>query len=796
MKLFNKLGLIFIAITCFTGKTIAQSDVIKQDLSSHVGIDKSRLKNGANDTINWIEDVSKRTVYSSTYFSSNKEDIKILQSSRPVNYYDQSGLLVPINKELRKEGNEWIADAQPYPTYLYADGSSAISLGDGHVLKFGINCSFNDQPLSNNFVVNNNDVQFDSGYSGISKELVYRENGVKYNYIIAEPFVTQLTEYRFSEELNLPKGCRIVAGKEGDKLEKGWAGTMQVIDSENNVVATFHMPVCFDSADNYTRAYYSITLKSGRTYLNINVPEDWINAPERVFPVVVDPLVTGPTSNWTGGSMPSCLLPSFNSDSILVTIPGGVTMTELNITSSYYADPWTTAVMSDGAMTFSTSCAVSQQFTVTGATGNTAGTAYLDNYNLLAPITCCFPEYCTDTSFYLVMNLGRSQPGTGCNTTYIRYDPVTTSWPFQAVVIGKTPEAYAGQWVVPQTPICSNKCTVTGVAYVNYGVAPYTFSHPWSSQTVTQGQNIGCGTGSTTYLFTLDIPNCPDYCDTNFTSLTVPPPVVTDACGNVVGGLQDELVPIKTAPGVTPVYDAMVCSEDQFLIDLIPCVSGATVSWSGNGNNGSSSINDSYVNNSSSIDTVTYEVSATSNGCFSDTTIIEVQVAPLPLIQYGTDPDPIIAGVPVSFSDQTVFNVGNGVLWEWSFGDGESSTDQNPTYMYANPGEYELCLIVLNDNGCSDTLCEMITVVSAEVYRPNVITPNNDGVNDLLAFKYLEFYPDNNLVILNRWGNVILDQDGYLNDWDGEDYAEGVYFYRLTINETDQEYSGFFHIVR
>jgi gliding motility-associated-like protein len=77
-----------------------------------------------------------------------------------------------------------------------------------------------------------------------------------------------------------------------------------------------------------------------------------------------------------------------------------------------------------------------------------------------------------------------------------------------------------------------------------------------------------------------------------------------------------------------------------------------------------------------------------------------------------------------------------------------------------------------------------------------VITANNDQINDLLEFKYLEFYPNNSLVVLNRWGNVVFEKVGYANDWNGDNLNAGTYFYSLIVNDGEQEYKGFIQIVR
>jgi gliding motility-associated-like protein len=111
-----------------------------------------------------------------------------------------------------------------------------------------------------------------------------------------------------------------------------------------------------------------------------------------------------------------------------------------------------------------------------------------------------------------------------------------------------------------------------------------------------------------------------------------------------------------------------------------------------------------------------------------------------------------------------------------------------------NPGSVPVCLAVSDNFGCSDTLCQLLQIVPAQIQNINIVTPNGDGTNDALAFDYLDFYPENELYILNRWGNIIYQTKNYQNDWVGSDFNEGTYFYLLKIIETGQEYSSFFQL--
>lgn len=85
------------------------------------------------------------------------------------------------------------------------------------------------------------------------------------------------------------------------------------------------------------------------------------------------------------------------------------------------------------------------------------------------------------------------------------------------------------------------------------------------------------------------------------------------------------------------------------------------------------------------------------------------------------------------------------------------------------------------------------------VHIPNVITPNGDGMNDQLIIKGLEQYGDNELIILNRWGNHVFEQKRYMQNWDGKGLSEGTYFYLLRIKDGAgqwQELKGYVTLLR
>jgi gliding motility-associated-like protein len=71
------------------------------------------------------------------------------------------------------------------------------------------------------------------------------------------------------------------------------------------------------------------------------------------------------------------------------------------------------------------------------------------------------------------------------------------------------------------------------------------------------------------------------------------------------------------------------------------------------------------------------------------------------------------------------------------------------------------------------------------VYIPNVFTPNSDSFNQFFEIKNIQLYANSRLIIVDRWGMPVLERNGYVNDWDGDDLAGGVYFYILSLNRNN-----------
>ncbi|MDQ6531411.1 gliding motility-associated C-terminal domain-containing protein [Flavobacterium sp. LHD-85] len=82
----------------------------------------------------------------------------------------------------------------------------------------------------------------------------------------------------------------------------------------------------------------------------------------------------------------------------------------------------------------------------------------------------------------------------------------------------------------------------------------------------------------------------------------------------------------------------------------------------------------------------------------------------------------------------------------------------------------------------------------------NEFSPNDDGQNDYFYIDCIERYPNNQLEIFNRWGNLVYYQKGYKNTWDGKaegsakTLPEGTYFYILDLGDGSKKTSGWLYL--
>ena len=117
-------------------------------------------------------------------------------------------------------------------------------------------------------------------------------------------------------------------------------------------------------------------------------------------------------------------------------------------------------------------------------------------------------------------------------------------------------------------------------------------------------------------------------------------------------------------------------------------------------------------------------------------------------------------------------------------------------YAEGNPaGNYSVRLIARTDNlapsgnmiYCADSATNNILVINDFLQFPNLVTPNDDGVNDVFEIVNLVdglAYPINSLSIYNRWGTRVYHRENISNHddaiWDPKDVPSGTYYFHFS----------------
>lgn len=107
--------------------------------------------------------------------------------------------------------------------------------------------------------------------------------------------------------------------------------------------------------------------------------------------------------------------------------------------------------------------------------------------------------------------------------------------------------------------------------------------------------------------------------------------------------------------------------------------------------------------------------------------------------------------------------------------------------------------------GCSvSEVFDLACTQLIPIVVPQLVTPNNDGKNDVWIIQNIEQYPEIKVWVYNRWGNLVYEAQPYLNDWNGY-YTEGAnvsgplpastYFYLIdTMKKSQDPIKGYLEI--
>lgn len=148
-------------------------------------------------------------------------------------------------------------------------------------------------------------------------------------------------------------------------------------------------------------------------------------------------------------------------------------------------------------------------------------------------------------------------------------------------------------------------------------------------------------------------------------------------------------------------------------------------------------------------------------------------------------------------------SVGNVLIWNWDFGDGNTSGVQNPIHQFKEKGTYTVTLTAIDTIGCVSIFQTVITVnADYTIMIPNAFTP--DGLKNQYFKPYYRGISSMEFYIFNTWGELIykaesLEDRGWNGFHNGDPAINGNYVYRgvfMTRGGEKIEKSGVFILIR
>ena len=213
-----------------------------------------------------------------------------------------------------------------------------------------------------------------------------------------------------------------------------------------------------------------------------------------------------------------------------------------------------------------------------------------------------------------------------------------------------------------------------------------------------------------------------------------------------------------------------------------------TYLWQYSDGGSSTAVSPTHVFTPAGVYNVTLTIISTA-GCIDTSKFVVpgmVTVHPLPVAAFSLTPTQTSIFDPdISFFDQST----NAANWYYDFGDGNGSSDQNPTHQYTMAGEFDIVQTVTNQFGCLDTAVRRVIIEPEfRFWIPNCFTPgNHDGMNDVFkpsligVEKYL-------FEIYDRWGECIFRTRDTPTGWNGtylgKPCKQDVYVWMITFYNT------------
>jgi gliding motility-associated-like protein len=254
-------------------------------------------------------------------------------------------------------------------------------------------------------------------------------------------------------------------------------------------------------------------------------------------------------------------------------------------------------------------------------------------------------------------------------------------------------------------------------------------------------------------------------------------------------GLTVTLYDVPATPAITLSGSPYLCTGESLTL-TVSATGASSFSWMRNGSLIAAGLARTLTVTESGVYTV-QAINAT--GCLSalsaPQTIIVEDYPPAPII----DSEEFLRRMRGSSLVLSVINIDNTLLYQW-YKDQREIADARGTALSIAPlrlsdaGVYSVRATTALA-GCASESQWITLEVFNDIIVGNIVTPNDDENNEYFRIEGLETYAAHEIKIVNRNGNEIFRSYDYRSDirhgWRGDNFPEGVYFYRIRLTDTD-----------
>lgn len=267
---------------------------------------------------------------------------------------------------------------------------------------------------------------------------------------------------------------------------------------------------------------------------------------------------------------------------------------------------------------------------------------------------------------------------------------------------------------------------------------------------------------------------------------------------------------ISKKPSVNAGTDLYTCYEQPVTITTAEASDYSTLRWTTNGNGelqNPTSVSPSYLPAVNETGEIKLTLTVTGTGaCFSETISDEIVLTIYDELFVDTgDNDTVFINSP-AILDLFVENGSGSYFYSWMPESMvlDSKAAYTETVKLTSTQEFTV-LVKDAVTGCMAEGSKTIFVESSSESLLdffNAFSPNGDGVNDNWQIRGIEKFPDNKVLIFNRWGDKVKELHNYDNIsvvWDGTNnrgklLPDGTYYYIVTLNKEAGSYTGWVHI--